>query len=91
MTWLKENIMRLSKECSVVSFDNLALEQLDMKSMLPAEVWEECYMGDDGDYTFYMDLVAGTYSRNSVINERKPIGDHTVDEMFNDIRSDRHQ
>lgn len=69
MTWLKENIMRLSKECSVVSFDNLALEQLDIKSMLPAEVWEECYMGDDGDYTFYMDLVAGTYSRNS-INDR---------------------
>ena len=24
-------------------------------------------------------------------NDRKPIGDHTVDEMFNDIRSAKHQ
>ena len=32
----------------VLSFDNLALEQLGIKEILPQETWEQFYMGDDG-------------------------------------------
>ena len=71
----------------VLSFDNLAIEQLDVKSLLPSEEWDSFYMGDDGDYTFYIDMVKGEYGRNSISTERFPIGDKSIDEMFRHIKS----
>ena len=49
--------------------------------------WEEFYMGDDGGFTFYIDLVAGTFSKNSLSMDRYEIGDKNIDEMFNQIRN----
>ena len=71
----------------VLSFDNLAIEQLDVKSLLPPDEWDSFYMGDDGDYTFYIDMVKGEYGRNSISSERFPIGDKSIDEMFRHIKS----
>lgn len=70
----------------VVSFDNLAIKQLDVKRIMSDEEWEEFYMGDDGNYTFYADLVKNEYAMNSLSTERKPIGNMDVVEMFNDVR-----
>ena len=70
----------------VLSFDNLAIEQLDVKSLLPPDEWDSFYMGDDGDYTFYIDMVKGEYGRNSISSERFPIGDKSIDEMFRHIK-----
>lgn len=86
MKWLYDNLEDLSKRCRVLSFDNLALDQLDVHRLLTDEEWAQFYMGDDGGYTFYMDLVAGTFSRNSLCQERFPIEDKTIDEMFQFIR-----
>ena len=44
-------------------------------------------MGDDGKYTFYIDMVKGEFSKNSIASERYPIGDKTIDEMFKFITS----
>ena len=71
----------------VLSFDNLSIEQLDIKSLLPSDEWDSFYMGDDGDYTFYIDMVKGEYGRNSISSERFPIGDKSIDEMFRHIKS----
>ena len=70
----------------LISFDNLAIEQLDVKRLLSDDKWEEFYMGDDGRYTFYIDMVAGKFAKNSLSQERYDIGDKTVDEMFDIIR-----
>lgn len=70
----------------VLSFDNLAIEQLDVKSLLPSDEWDSFYMGDDGDYTFYIDMVKGEYGRNSISSERFPIGNKSIDEMFRHIK-----
>lgn len=70
----------------VISFDNLALEQLDMQSRMTAEQWDSFYMGDDGTFTFYVDLVNGTYARDSLTTESHPIEDRSVSEMFDDIK-----
>lgn len=72
---------------TVISFDNLALEQLNVKRLLKHEEWESFYMGDDGDFTFYIDMVAGTYAKNSISQDRYPIGNKTINEMFADIIS----
>lgn len=68
----------------VVSFDNLAINQLHVQKHLPEEQWEEFYMGDDGNYTFYIDMVDGTFGKNSLATERFPIMD-SIDEMFQKI------
>lgn len=76
------------KRFAVVSFDNLALKQLEVQSRLSPEQWEEFYMGNDGTFTLFIDSVNKTYSRSSTtpIEERKPLMDDIIP-MFNDIRS----
>lgn len=70
----------------VVSFDNLAIKQLHVQEHLSKEQWEEFYMGDDGNYTFYIDMVDGTFGKNSLATERYQIMD-SIDEMFQKILS----
>jgi MoaA/NifB/PqqE/SkfB family radical SAM enzyme len=85
---LKKELPGIIKEglFKSVSFDNLALKQLDVRSILTEEEWDSFYMGDDGDFTFYIDLVNGTFSKSSSDTRVKhQIGDLTIDEMFNII------
>lgn len=75
---------------SIISFDNLALNQLNVREHVNEEAWEKNYLGEDGFASFYIDAVDGTFAKNSVApaNERYPIMDD-VDDMFNFIRSKR--
>lgn len=83
-----DNLETMLEKFDVVSFDNLALAQLDVKSRLPEKQWEEFYMGNDGTFTLFIDSVNKTYSRSSTtpLEERKALLDDIVP-MFNDIRS----
>lgn len=85
--WLQKNINRIVNKFNVVSFDNLSLEQLDIKNsgILTEEEWNEFYMGDDGTTTYYIDAVKEEFAKNSISQERFPIMD-SVDDMFNFIR-----
>lgn len=76
-----------SKKFRVLSFDNLALNQLDVKSVLTENQWNEFYMGDDGDFTFYIDLVRHEFAQDSISKERFDIGQRNVDDMFHVIRN----
>lgn len=87
MAWVYDNLQDIQKMFKVISFDNLAITQLDVKRIVPENKWEEFYMGDDGKYTFYIDMVKGEYAKNSLSQIRYPIGDLTIDEMFNNILS----
>lgn len=95
-----DNVMTLKKNLPIfvkneylsgVCFDNLALDQLDVKEILfnnNEDTWSQFYMGDDGTHTMYIDAVAGKYAKNSCMSqdERFDIGDKTVEEMFKHIR-----
>ena len=72
----------------VVSFDNLALTQLDVKTLMSEEEWNEFYMGNDGTFTLFVDSVNKTYSKSSTtpIEERQPLLDD-IKPMFDYIRS----
>ena len=74
------------KHLEVTSFDNLAIEQLDVKRLLSDEQWNEFYMGDDGKYTMYVDAVKREYAKSSVSTYRLPLSD-TIKEMFNNVRN----
>lgn len=86
---LKSVLPRIIKESwfDLVSFDNLSLDQLGVREIIPAEEWETGYMGDDGQFTFYIDLDSGKFAKNSMSPERYDIGDKTITEMFKFIKS----
>lgn len=83
-----ENFYALFTAFDVVSFDNLAIEQLNLRRILTDKEWEQFYMGDDGNFTFYLDLVKGQFAQNSFSPKRydvRPFRD--VAQMFNHVRS----
>lgn len=84
--WIDDNLEIMSHHFNIISFDNLAFEQLNVKKLLTEEQYEERYLGDDGLFSFYVNLVDGTFSRNSLSDEHYPIGNQTVTQCFDYIR-----
>lgn len=91
--WLRNNIIDLLQpgRFKVGSFDNLAITQLDLEKQVREKTdlkWEELYMGDDGDYSFYIDAVSQTFAKNSTISKDQNYTIlESVDDMFNFIRN----
>lgn len=71
----------------VVSFDNLAITQLNPERSLEKDEWNEFYLGDDGFATMYIDAVEGKFARSSTspLDKRYDITSSITD-MFNVIR-----
>ena len=88
--WLYENLEGLLKRFKLVSFDNLAIEQLNVKRLLNEKEWNEFYQGDDGTSTFYIDAVNQKFAQSSTapFDKRFDIENLTVDEMFQKIRKE---
>ena len=70
----------------VVSFDNLAIKQLDAQRLMLTEDWNQFYMGDDGSATMYVDMVNREFAKSSTSTERYPLEDDIVT-MFEKIRT----
>ena len=70
---------------NTVSFDNLAIEQLKPGRLLTKEQYDEFYMGDDGNFTLFVDSVNKNFGVSSTAKERFPIADNII-EMFNKVR-----
>ena len=86
--WLHDNLKDMMNHFEVISFDNLALDQLAVRRLLTDEEWEQFFMGDDAKFTYYLDAVDGTFSRSSLTSREDgyPIDDKTINEMFEIIR-----
>lgn len=75
-----------------ISFDNLAIEQLDIKKLVPEEDWKLFYMGDEGTSTFYIDCVEMKFAQNSTMpKEKRYILLDNVDDMFHYIQQTREE
>lgn len=83
--WLYDKLPELVKEVNVVSFDNLALDQLDVKRLLSEDEWDLFYQGNEGSSNMYIDAVEGKFAQNSTAVTRYDLKDD-VKEMFNIIR-----
>ena len=86
--YLYDVLDTLPNHFKVISFDNLAIEQLDVKRILTPEQWERFYMGDEGSSSMYIDLVKGKFGVSSLCNEEEmhPIMD-SIDDMFRVVKS----
>lgn len=65
------------------SFDNLALEQLKVQDFLEPQYWQQHYMGDDGQFTMYVDLVKEEFAKSSTSARSKISG--TIYQMFENV------
>ena len=89
MKWLKDNLKRLSTEAKVLSFDCLAIKQLEPKEVLniSGDEWNLLFQGDDYSNqasTLYIDAVARQVARASThpIADRKNFTNESIAELF---------
>lgn len=68
-----------------ISFDNLAIKQLEPKRLMSEEDYKSFFMGMDGEYTMYVDSVNRQFAKSSVSTERYDLMDDIVD-MFEIIK-----
>ena len=80
--YLRKDILHKFK---AVAFDNPAVDQLRCKEWMPYKDLKQFYMGDDGEYTMYIDLVKEEYAKSST-HPTKPIGTDVVSELFAKVR-----
>lgn len=69
-----------------VSFDNLAIEQLNPKRLMSEDEWQKFYLGNDGFASMYIDAVNEEFAKSSVSTERYPVEDD-IKTMFDKVRS----
>lgn len=75
----------------VVSFDNLAIKQLNPQRLMSKEKWDEMYMGDDGidgemtSASMFIDMIERQFAKNSCSMDRYPLMDNITD-MYNVLR-----
>ena len=81
----KDLLPSLLNKFKCISFDNLALEQLEIKKLISKQAWESMYMGDDGEASMYIDLVERKFARSSTSEVRYDLEDDIVS-MFNKVR-----
>lgn len=79
------NLMDMMSHFKLISFDNLALEQLGVKDLVDKDVWDKSYMGDDGGYTMYIDLVKEQFAKSSV-SPRIDINSNIIEDLFEQVR-----
>lgn len=84
--WLRNHLREYFSRFQVVSFDNLAIKQLEVRQLLSEQEWEEFYAGDEGTHTFYIDLVERKFAESSTAaSEKRYELLESVGEMFRKI------
>ena len=78
--WQKQLPLYLGKFS--ISFDNLALEQLNVQSMISRNIWDSFYMGDDFSFTMYVDAVKQEYGPTSKSLDRVSFNEMSLFEYF---------
>lgn len=66
LKWYQEVWKYFREKDLVVSFDNLAITQLDLQRFFTKENWNKFYMGDDGQFSMYMDFIEKQFTLSSV-------------------------
>lgn len=81
---LQKILPDLLKKCKVISFDNLSIEQLNIQNFLGETEYKKMYMGNDGEYTMYIDLVKNQCAQSSISPIRKPLSE--FDDMWQELK-----
>ena len=86
--YLRLKLPVLMNNMNVVSFDNLAIEQLGIRDIVKDADWNQHYMGDEGEFTFYVDMVNKQFAPSSTdsLTNFFPIASRSASECFKEVR-----
>jgi hypothetical protein len=73
-----------------IYFDNLACQQLEIQSLVSEDIWKERYMGDDGKFTMFIDLVREKGYASSLVDRNQGVllsESPTIEELFQKVRN----
>lgn len=87
ITQWKDNLYKYLGKC-LISFDNLALEQLNVINLIPKAIWDRHYMGDDFTFTMYADAVKQEYAPTSRSSDRISFNEMSLFEYFINNRNE---
>lgn len=76
------------KMFDVVSFDNLALEQLKVKRLLSDEEWKIFFQGSDGQSTLYVSVPENKFASSSLSMNRYDLLDN-IEDMLKIVQKER--
>ena len=82
--WKKDIVKLMLYDKIVLSFDNLALDQLEMQNKLSSNAWDKFYMGRDGVATFYCDAIEERFSLSSTCSIKHPL--ESLKDMFTTVK-----
>ena len=85
INWVKEHLNEFPDHFRAVSFDNLAIEQTELKLRMKPEAYNQFYMGEDGMFTMYLDLTENKYATSST-KKRYDIDEGNIDDLFAKVR-----
>ena len=89
INWLKDNLGEIAPHFDKISFDNLAIKQLNVRSLMDDDAWERFYMGDDGQFTMYIDTVNEEFAVSSTTKKRfKYTDDMSIEDIFKIVRGE---
>lgn len=71
----------------LVSFDNLAIEQLNIKRFFTDEGWNLFYQGDDFTLSMYIDAIEQKFAPTSRSEDRKSFYDYSLINYFQKFRN----
>ena len=82
---LSKRVIGMRPAFKAIAFDNLAVKQLKLKDKLSKEEYEKLYMGDDGEFTMYIDMVQKKFAASST-HTLYSINASTVEELFHEVK-----
>jgi len=85
-SWYTQLANKFKESNLVLSFDNLAIQQLKLRRYFTDEAWDNFYMGDDFVFTMYIDGVEQHFAPTSTSTNRVSFKDHTLLEYFQKFR-----
>ena len=84
--YLKNHLYDYKHKFSGFGFDNLATEHLEIRKLVGEEKWNLYHMGEEGEFTFFIDLVNKKFAISSLETEMFDMLDN-VDDMFKFVRN----
>ena len=69
----------------VISFDNLAVQQLNIKRFFDEPTWDQFYQGDDGEASMYIDLVNEQAALSSRSSMRYNMQGKNIKQLFKEV------
>ena len=73
----------------ILSFDNLSINQLNLKRWFTDKSWDEFFMGEDGTHSMYIDAVSDSFRVSSTGNKHYPIENRNIKEIFSFVQKAR--